>query len=55
MNWPPLESDPEIFTNYFRSVGMSPNFRFDEIYTLDMELDCLAIIGAFRCVNIRDE
>lgn len=33
--WPPLESDPEIFNNYFHTVGLPDTVSFDEIYSLD--------------------
>jgi ubiquitin carboxyl-terminal hydrolase L3 len=33
--WPPLESDPEIFNNYFHTVGLPDNISFGEIYSLD--------------------
>jgi ubiquitin carboxyl-terminal hydrolase L3 len=33
--WPPLESDPEIFTEYSRKVGSSESDGFGEIYSLD--------------------
>jgi ubiquitin carboxyl-terminal hydrolase L3 len=33
--WPPLESDPEIFTEYFEKMGLPENIRFNELYTID--------------------
>jgi ubiquitin carboxyl-terminal hydrolase L3 len=33
--WPPLESDPEIFNNYLKSIGLPYNLYFDEILSLD--------------------
>jgi ubiquitin carboxyl-terminal hydrolase L3 len=33
--WPPLESDPEIFNNYFHTVGLPETVSFGEIYSLD--------------------
>lgn len=36
-NWPPLESDPEIFTNYLVNLGLSKDFCFDEVYSLEKE------------------
>ena len=35
--WPPLESDPEIFNNYFGKLGLPSNYYFGEIYSLDAE------------------
>lgn len=37
-NWPPLESDPEIFNKYFKKVGLPENITFNEIFTLDDEI-----------------
>ena len=34
-NWPPLESDPEIFSKFCRILGLPSNFRFTEILSLD--------------------
>jgi ubiquitin carboxyl-terminal hydrolase L3 len=36
-NWPPLESDPEIFTQYCHNLGLPSNFKFTELLTLDYE------------------
>jgi ubiquitin carboxyl-terminal hydrolase L3 len=33
--WPPLESDPEIFNRYFKSIGLPVNISFEEVYSLD--------------------
>ncbi len=33
--WPPLESDPQIFNNYFQKIGLPNNFEFDELWSLD--------------------
>ena len=33
--WPPLESDPEIFNEYSHKVGLEENVSFAEIYSLD--------------------
>ncbi len=35
--WPPLESDPEIFTSYTNKLGLSKNFLFEDVYSLDEE------------------
>ena len=35
--WPPLESDPEIFTNYLRKLGLKENYYFSELWGLDDE------------------
>lgn len=36
-NWPPLESDPEIFTNYLVNLGLDKDYCFDEVYSLEHE------------------
>ena len=33
--WPPLESDPEIFTEYFQKMGLQENITFNDFYTID--------------------
>jgi ubiquitin carboxyl-terminal hydrolase L3 len=37
-NWPPLESDPEIFTNYMSKLGLGNDYKFDEVFSLDDEV-----------------
>ena len=34
LSWPPLESDPKIFNDYFHSIGMKPDVYFKEIISL---------------------
>jgi len=36
-HWPPLESDPEIFTSYANKLGLSKDYIFEEVYSLDEE------------------
>ena len=36
-NWPPLESDPEIFSKYCKSLGLPSEYQFSELLTLDYE------------------
>lgn len=37
-HWPPLESNPEVFTSYMRKVGLSENFAIAEVFGFDEEL-----------------
>ena len=48
MSWPALESDPEIFTNYFRELGLSPSWEFGEIFSMDEEVEGAALILVYR-------
>ena len=41
-NWPPLESNPEIFANYMHGAGLPDKWTFGEIY--GFEEDLLAFI-----------
>ena len=40
--WPPLESNPEVFTDYMHKVGMSKDWQVSEIFGLDE--DCLSFV-----------
>ena len=37
-NWPALESNPEVFTNYLHSVGMSEEWAIGEVFGFDEDL-----------------
>ena len=37
-NWPPLESNPEIFTKYMHEVGMSKDWQIGEVFGFDEDL-----------------
>jgi ubiquitin carboxyl-terminal hydrolase L3 len=34
-NWPPLESDPDIFNKYFHKIGLSDSVYFKELLSFD--------------------
>lgn len=36
--WPPLESNPEIFTTYMRKLGLPQNYAFSEVMGFDEDL-----------------
>jgi ubiquitin carboxyl-terminal hydrolase L3 len=37
-SWPPLESNPEVFTSYLHSIGLSPTFCIGEVFGFDEDL-----------------
>jgi len=37
-DWPPLESNPDIFTDYMRKIGLSAEFIIGEVFGFDEEL-----------------
>ena len=37
-NWPPLESNPEIFTKYMHDVGLSKEWQIGEVFGFDEDL-----------------
>ena len=37
-SWPPLESNPEIFTEYMHAVGLPTSWAFGEVFGFDEEL-----------------
>jgi ubiquitin carboxyl-terminal hydrolase L3 len=60
--WPPLESNPEIFTEYMHKIGLSPSFAIGEVFGFDDDLlaflpqPIYGIIVAFeRLMNDRDK
>jgi ubiquitin carboxyl-terminal hydrolase L3 len=56
-NWPPLESDPEIFTDYTQKIGLPQNFSFKEIFALDykeiqqIDTPVLAVIVSYERIK----
>ena len=34
LDWPPLESDPAIFNDYFHSIGLKNDIYFKELLSL---------------------
>ena len=35
--WPALESNPEVLTNYMHKIGLPNDFLFEEVFSLDDE------------------
>ena len=56
-HWPPLESNPEIMTEYLHKIGLSPSFGIGEVYGFDEDLlaflpqPIYGIIVAFERLN----
>ena len=40
--WPPLESNPEVFTEYMHTVGLPADWIVNEVFGLDEE--CLSFV-----------
>lgn len=36
--WPPLESNPQVFTDYLHTIGLSPKYEIGEVIGFDEEL-----------------
>jgi ubiquitin carboxyl-terminal hydrolase L3 len=60
--WPPLESNPEIFTEYMHRIGLSPTCAIGEVFGFDEDLlaflpqPIYGVIVAFeRIKNDRDK
>ncbi|KAL7540724.1 hypothetical protein ACHAXR_010676 [Thalassiosira sp. AJA248-18] len=37
-SWPPLESNPDVFTNYLQSIGLPTAFSIGEVFGFDEDL-----------------
>ena len=54
-NWAPLESDPSIFNEYFKKMGLPDSIQFNELYTIDykeaqpIEGQVLSVIINYEC------
>lgn len=48
MEWPALESDPDIFNDYFHSIGLEPEWQFTEVYSMGEEIMCSGLVLAYR-------
>ena len=38
MQWPPLESNPEVFTEYLQKIGLTKDWAIGEVFGFDEEL-----------------
>ncbi len=56
--WPPLESDPEIFNRYFQKIGLNKSLEFTELWTLDyqgVQFFEGQIIGVIAAIERKDK
>lgn len=60
--WPPLESNPEVFSEYMHRIGLSPAFCIGEVFGFDEDLLAFlpqpiygVIVAYQRLVNDRDK
>eukprot|EP00521_Asterionellopsis_glacialis_P013278 CAMPEP_0195304500 /NCGR_PEP_ID=MMETSP0707-20130614/34570_1 /TAXON_ID=33640 /ORGANISM="Asterionellopsis glacialis, Strain CCMP134" /LENGTH=237 /DNA_ID=CAMNT_0040368325 /DNA_START=1 /DNA_END=714 /DNA_ORIENTATION=+ len=37
-DWPPLESNPQVFSDYLYKIGLAPSFAIGEVFGFDEEL-----------------
>lgn len=52
--WPPLESNPEVFTNYLQSIGLPSTFSIGEVFGFDEELLAFIpqpVLGIILCME----
>mmetsp|Transcript_1929 Transcript_1929/g.2709 ORF Transcript_1929/g.2709 Transcript_1929/m.2709 type:complete len:241 (+) Transcript_1929:111-833(+) len=56
-DWPPLESNPQVFSDYLYKIGLAPSFAIGEVFGFDEELlaflpqPIYGIIVAFERLN----
>lgn len=53
-SWPPLESNPEVFTTYLRSIGLPATFSIGEVFGFDEELLAFVpqpVLGIIVCLE----
>ena len=40
--WPALDSNPKVMTEYLHKIGMSEDWHFEEVYGMDSDMiECL--------------
>mmetsp|Transcript_24333 Transcript_24333/g.18507 ORF Transcript_24333/g.18507 Transcript_24333/m.18507 type:complete len:84 (+) Transcript_24333:10-261(+) len=55
--WPPLESNPEVFTEYLQTIGLPKEWSFSQCFGFDDEClsfiprPVIAVILAFEAVT----
>ncbi len=49
-NWPPLESSPEIFEDYMRSLGLFTTHGFYELYGFDDDLLMMSPLPTYAVI-----
>ena len=50
--WPPLESNPEIFTEYMHAVGMKKEWAIGEVFGFDEELLAFLPQACYRAARL---
>ena len=61
MEWPPLESNPEVFTDYMHQIGMSQDWVIQECYGFDDDMlgflpkPVIAVIATFESLKSGEE
>ena len=59
--WPPLESNPEVFTKYLHKIGLTEEWTIGEVFGFDEDLlaflpkPILAVIVAFEAKGERQD
>ena len=54
-NWPPLESNPEIYSEYMHAIGLPDQYAFAELFGLDEELLAMVpqpVDSVIACVSV---
>mmetsp|Transcript_38448 Transcript_38448/g.82037 ORF Transcript_38448/g.82037 Transcript_38448/m.82037 type:complete len:255 (+) Transcript_38448:169-933(+) len=53
-SWPPLESNPEVFTTYLQSIGLPATFSIGEVFGFDEDLLAFIpqpVLGIIVCLE----
>eukprot|EP00585_Thalassiosira_rotula_P007690 CAMPEP_0196153312 /NCGR_PEP_ID=MMETSP0910-20130528/36989_1 /TAXON_ID=49265 /ORGANISM="Thalassiosira rotula, Strain GSO102" /LENGTH=207 /DNA_ID=CAMNT_0041417105 /DNA_START=112 /DNA_END=732 /DNA_ORIENTATION=- len=53
-SWPPLESNPEVFTTYLQSIGLPTTFSIGEVFGFDEDLLAFIpqpVLGIIVCLE----
>ena len=59
--WPPLESNPEVFSKYMHKLGLSDEWAIGEVFGFDEDLlaflpqPVIGVIVAFQGIKDRED